>query len=115
MFWCSPGIDEGGVVDERRVNDVGGLAGGPVDQHEHAVSLFEKRVDALVMLLVHPAVGAFRVDAMRRGVEANTAEDYAALGYYVKWLRAVRGLLVEQGVLTDAEIEGRIAQLRAAS
>lgn len=103
------------MSDARKVNDVGGLPGGPVDHHEHAVSLFEKRVDALVMLLVNPAVGAFKVDAMRRGVEANTAKDYAELGYYVKWLRAVRDLLVEQNILTAAEIDTRIAHLRTAA
>ena len=39
---------------DRKVNDVGGLDGGSLDLTEHANTLFEKRVDALVMLLVHP-------------------------------------------------------------
>ena len=100
---------------QRTVNDVGGLPGDPVEHGEHASTLFEKRVDALVMLLVHPSVAAFRVDALRRAVEANSPADYAGLSYYAKWLRAVRVLLVEQGVLTEAEIEARLATLQAAA
>ena len=98
----------------RAVHDLGGRPAGPIDRDEHASSLFEKRVDAMVMLLVGPAVGAFKVDALRRAVEGNTEADYRTLGYYVKWLRAARLLLVEQGVLTDAEISARIDRLRAA-
>ena len=102
------------AIPERRVNDVGGLPGGPVDAHEHAVSLFEKRVDALVMLLAGPAIGAFKVDALRRAVESNSPEAYTSLGYYVKWLNAVRELLIEQAVIDRDELDGRIAALAAA-
>ena len=100
---------------DRKVNDVGGLDGGSLDLTEHANTLFEKRVDALVMLLVHPSIGAFKVDALRRAVESNSQEDYAELGYYAKWLRAVRDLLIEQQVFTAAELDARIAALRASA
>ena len=102
-------------MQERGVHDVGGLEGAPIEHGEHAVSLFEKRVDALVMLMVHPSVAAFRVDALRRAVESNSAAEYAELGYYTKWLRAVRDLLIEQGVLSGEEIAAKIALLRAAA
>lgn len=98
---------------ERRVNDVGGLDGGAIDRHEHPKTLFEQRVDALVMLLIHPEIGAFKVDALRRMVEQNSAEDYATLGYYQKWVRAVRDLLIEQEILTPEEIEKKLAEVRA--
>ena len=102
---------------DRKVNDVGGLDGGSLDLTEHANTLFEKRrlFDALVMLLVHPSVGAFKVDALRRAVESNSQKDYAELGYYAKWLRAVRDLLIEQQVFTAAELDARIAALRASA
>ncbi|MGA0596550.1 hypothetical protein [Enterovirga sp. CN4-39] len=102
-------------IPERAVNDLGGLDGGPVDRHEHPLTLFEKRVDALVMLMTNPSIGAFRVDALRRAIEANSPETYASRGYYEKWLYAVRDLLVEQEVLAPAEIEARISALRAAA
>lgn len=98
---------------ERGVHDVGGLPGGEINQSETPESFFEKRVDALVMLLTNPRLGAFKVDALRRAVESNSPEDYAQLGYYAKWIRAVRLLLVEQSVLSDEEIDAKIEELRA--
>ena len=98
---------------ERGVHDVGGLPGGEIDRHEHAMTLFQQRVDAILMLLISPKVGAFRVDALRRVIESNSPEDYANLGYYERWIRAVRTLLVEQEILTEAEIEARMAEIRA--
>ncbi|MCP1335568.1 SH3-like domain-containing protein [Futiania mangrovi] len=98
--------------NERKVNDVGGLPGGPIDLHEHANTLHEKRVDALVMLMVNPRIGAFTVDSLRRAIEENTPQEYASLGYYSKWLKAVRQLLVEQAVLTEDEIEAKMADVR---
>jgi hypothetical protein len=95
------------------VNDIGGLDGGAVDREEHPTTLFEKRVDALVMLLTSPGIGAFKVDALRRAVEANSVQDYATLGYYVKWLHALRDLLIEQGVINRAELDERLAALSA--
>jgi len=103
------------TVPQRRINDIGGLDGGPVDRSEHAVSFFEKRVDAMVILLTSPAVGAFRVDALRRAVESNSAEDYTSLDYYVKWVNALRQLLIEQDVIGSDELDARIAALKAAT
>ena len=51
--------------------------------------------------------------AMRRAIESNTEEDYRNLGYYDKWIRAVRDLIIEQQVLSREEIEARVEQLRA--
>ncbi|WP_108659228.1 SH3-like domain-containing protein [Acuticoccus kandeliae] len=101
-------------VPEQRVNDLGGLTAGPVDRDEHGVSFFEKRVDALVMLMVSPSIGAFRVDALRRAVEANSAEAYTTLDYYVKWLNALSELLIEQEVIDRDELDARIATIAAA-
>lgn len=103
------------TIPERGVNDVGGLDGGEIDRSTSPETLFEKRVDALVMLLTHPDLGAFKVDALRRAVEMNSPEDYAELGYYPKWIRAVRRLLVEQEVLTAEEIDAKVSALRDAA
>ena len=97
----------------RKPNDVGGEPAAAIDRAEHPQTLFEERVDALVMLLTNPRIGAFQVDALRRAIEELSPEEYATLGYYEKWLRAVRKLLVEQEVLTEAEIEDRLVRLRS--
>lgn len=100
-------------MTERKVNDIGGLPAGPVCQDEHPNTLHEKRVDALLRLLSGPKLEAFTVDAMRRAIESNTEEDYRNLGYYDKWIRAVRDLVIEQQVLSRDEIEARVEQIRA--
>ena len=97
---------------EQRVNDVGGLPGMTIRQETHPATLHQKRVDALYVLLTSPPVSAFRVDSIRRTIETNTAEDYRNLGYYDKWIRAVRSVLIEQQILTTAEIETRMNEIR---
>jgi nitrile hydratase len=99
-------------MTERKVNDIGGLPAGPVCQDEHPSTLHEKRVDALLRLLSGPKLEAFTVDAMRRAIESNTEEDYRNLGYYDKWIRAVRDLVIEQQVLSRDEIDARVELLR---
>ena len=99
-------------MTERKVNDIGGLPAGPICQDEHPSTLHEKRVDALLRLLSGPKLEAFTVDAMRRAIESNTDEDYRNLGYYDKWVRAVRDLVIEQQVLSRDEIETRVELLR---
>ena len=93
----------------RAVHDVGGLDFGPIDRTEHDLALWEKRVDAMLILLTGPKKGAFKIDAMRRVIEDYGQQEYDSTTYYEKWIRAVRNLLVEQEVLTRAEIEAKIA------
>lgn len=94
-------------------HDLGGWRLGPIDRAEHPRTLYEMRVDALVMLLTNPACGAFKVDALRRAIENYASSEYESLPYYDRWLKAIRQLLVEQHVLTDAQIDARIELLRA--
>jgi len=101
-------------IPERRVNDVGGLPGGAIDRSEHAITLFEQRVDALFALMSNPEIGAFKADALRRAVESCTAEQYATRSYYEKWLYALRDLLIEQNVVDRTELEARVKMLAAA-
>ncbi|MDB5729238.1 MAG: uncharacterized protein JWQ00_2443, partial [Noviherbaspirillum sp.] len=89
----------------RAMHDVGGLALGPIDLHEHPRTYYEMRVDALVQVLVKPAAAAFKVDALRRTIECYSATEYENLSYYDRWLGALCTLLVEQEVLTRSEID----------
>ena len=83
----------------RAVHDVGGLDMGPIDRHEHDLALWEKRTDAILMLLVGPKRHAFTVDALRRVIEDYGQQTYDGTAYYEKWLRAIRNLLVEQEIV----------------
>jgi hypothetical protein len=96
----------------RAVHDVGGLDFGPIDREEHDPALWEKRIDAM-MILLYAKKGCFTVDAMRRTIEDYGEQAYDATTYYEKWTRALRNLLVEQEILTKDEIEARMREVAA--
>src|ERR1700704_2226949 len=97
----------------RAVHDVGGLEFGPIDRSEHDLALWEKRTDALLILLRDNKRRVLTVDAHRRMIESYGEQEYDRTTYYEKWIRSVRNLLVEQNVLTREEIEARMAEVRA--
>lgn len=99
-------------AEGRAVHDVGGLDFGPIDRSEHDLALWEKRVDAMLILLVGPKKGAFKIDAMRRVIEDYGEQQYDQTTYYEKWVRAIRNLIVEQGLVSAAEIDARVEEVR---
>ena len=90
----------------RAMHDLGGLPAGPVDRDEHDSSLAERRVDALMVLLM--GHGVFNVDEMRRTIESLPPDIYERHDYYERWLLTIERLLIEKGVLTAEEIETRL-------
>jgi hypothetical protein len=97
----------------RAAHDVGGLEFGPIDRSEHDLALWEKRTDAMLILLRDNKRRALSVDAHRRVIESYGEQDYDRITYYEKWIRAVRNLIVEQEIVTREEIEARMAEVRA--
>lgn len=100
-------------ADGRATHDVGGLEFGRIDREEHDLALWEKRTDAMLRLLVGTEKRAFTVDGMRRVIEDYGQQQYDRTTYYEKWIRAVRNLIVEQGIVNREEIEARMAEVRA--
>lgn len=96
----------------RGPHDLGGQEGGPVDRHEHAVTFWEWRVDAMVRLLFQAEVLVDFAE-LRRAIEDLGPEAYSGLSYYERWAAAVAALLVEKGVVSQEELDSRIAQLKA--
>jgi hypothetical protein len=95
----------------RGFHDMGGLPGGPVDRHEHAVTLWEKRVDALLVLLTRK--GVFSVDELRNAIERLGAEAYASMSYYERWTASIAWNLMQRGVVTADELGRRMAEIEA--
>ena len=95
----------------RGAHDLGGLPGGPIDRSEHAPELFEIRVDAMARLLRSPERKVLSLDELRRGVESQP--DYAQLGYFNRWIRSIKLLLLEKGVLTEEEIARKMNEIRS--
>ena len=97
----------------RSAHDLGGQPAGPIDLAEHERTFFDQRVDAMMRLLAHPEHGYYTVDAMRRAIEALPREEYFSLGYYERWVRAIRTLVIEKGLLTEQELARKLAALQA--
>lgn len=98
---------------KRGVHDLGGEPAGPIDRQEHQPTLTERRIDAMMQLLRQKPRGFWTTDENRRTIESLTPEIYEGSGYYARWTLAMRGLLVEKGVLSEAEIAKRLAAVKA--
>jgi len=91
-------------------HDMGGDAAGAVVAEEHDYALWEKRVDALVMICQKR--GLFTVDGLRRALEDMGPEAFERLSYYERWVGALRRNLVETGVIGPAELAERMEAVR---
>ena len=67
----------------------------------------------MMRLLSSPGVALMRVDELRRGIETLGEAAYNAEPYYGKWARSLAKIMVEKGVLTQDELDARIAALGA--
>ena len=97
----------------RSHHDMGGLPAGAVEPTEHDYALWEKRVDALMMLLSSKDRQLLRVDELRRNIEGLGAEAYDKMTYYERWIYAITQTLIQRGVITVDELGRRIEAIRA--
>ncbi len=97
----------------RAHHDMGGRAAGPIDRSEHDYAHWEKEVDAIYQLLGGAGRKLLGVDELRRGIESLAPADYDRMSYYARWIASISAILVEKGVLSEAEIDARVAALRA--
>jgi hypothetical protein len=95
----------------RGTHDLGGLSLGPVDRTEHVLSLWEKRVHALMLLLSGPAREVMNVHELRCGIEALGAEQYDRLSYYERWITSITNNLLQKGILTTDELGRKLAEI----
>jgi hypothetical protein len=86
----------------RRHHDMGGEPGGPIERQEHDLAPWEKRVDAVLRLLL--AKGVLTLDELRRGIEDLGPGAYDELSYFERWISSIGNLLVEKGVLHVQEL-----------
>ncbi|MEL7114074.1 MAG: ScnB-like protein [Pseudomonadota bacterium] len=90
---------------------MGGTEGGAVTPDEHDFALWEKRVDALMVLC--SGKGYFTVDGLRRALEDMGEEAFETMTYYERWIASVNQNLVESGVYTLEELGQRMAEVQA--
>ena len=95
----------------RGYHDLGGMPGQPLDLSEHTYEPWEKRGDALLVLLVER--GVITLDEHRRVHESLGDRAYKELRYYERWIAASANLLVMKGVVTLAELVNKMAEVKA--
>src|SRR5262249_14001093 len=98
----------------RMHHDMGGQPAGPVSRAEHEIEPWEKRIEAIVRCMQLRETPIVTVDELRRGIEELPPKHYDTLSYYERWIASLTNILVEKGVLSRAEIEQRMAALKAA-
>ena len=89
----------------RAMHDLGGVSRfmcEPVDTAPHALTEFDRTVDALRQVL--GIKGVMSVDELRRGIEALPEHEYFALSYYRRWIRAISATMLRKGVFSEAEL-----------
>lgn len=93
----------------RAHHDMGGVPKflcEPIDTSPHALTEFDREVDAIRGLL--GAKGVMGVDELRRGIEAIPEAEYHRLSYYQRWIRSITDNLLVRGVITPAELEAAL-------
>jgi len=93
----------------RSHHDMGGLPAGPVERHEHDYAEWERRVDAMAVVLQRKR--RLTVDERRRAIETLAPEAYDRLGYYERWVVALGQTLIQRGVLTSAELARKMLEI----
>jgi Nitrile hydratase beta subunit len=97
----------------RSHHDMGGLPAGPVEPSEHDYAHWEKRVDALMVLLSAPERRLLRVDELRRQIESLGPDAYDAMSYYERWIAAIARVLLERGVISADELGRKMEAVKA--
>lgn len=90
----------------RRHHDVGGQPAGPIELAEHELEPWEKKVDAIVRLLL--AKRLMTLDEMRRAIEDLGPGAYDRMSYFERWITATTNVLLEKGVLQVQELGAAI-------
>jgi hypothetical protein len=92
---------------------MGGLPAGRCRRDEHEYEQWEKRVDALMMLLSGRKPDLMKVDELRRNIESLGPAAYDSMGYYERWMHAIAQTLIQRGVISIDELGRKLAEVEA--
>lgn len=95
----------------RSHHDMGGLPADKIEPTEHDYALWEKRVDALMMLLSKKRM--LTVDELRRNIEGLGPKAYDDMTYYERWIYSIAQTLLQRGIITIDELGRKIEEAKA--
>ena len=93
----------------RGYHDMGGQRAGKVDRSEHDYADWERRVDAMGVVLSGKKL--LTVDQRRRAIETLTPQAYDSLSYYERWVIALGQTLIQRGIITSAELARKMLEV----
>ena len=91
-------------------HDMGGLPAGKVEPTEHDYADWERRVDAMAVVLSQKR--RLTVDERRRAIETLAPEAYDELSYYERWVIALGQTLIQRGIVTSAELAKKMMEVQ---
>ena len=92
-------------------HDMGGLDAGKIKKEDKDYALWEKRVDAMMMLLTND-LELMTVDQLRKGIEALPPSAYDQMTYYERWIASITSSLVESGVISSEELRSTMSTVQ---
>jgi hypothetical protein len=96
-------------VIERGHHDMGGLPAGRVERTEHDYADWERRVDAMSVLL--GSERQITVDERRRHIESLAPQHYDSMRYYERWVIALGQALIQRGIITTEELGRKMEEV----
>jgi hypothetical protein len=93
----------------RSHHDMGGMPAGTVEPADHDYQLWEKRVDAFMVLLSRK--GYMTVDELRKCIESLPPDAYDTMSYYERWMASICNVLIHRGVITVDEVRSKLADI----
>jgi nitrile hydratase subunit beta len=95
-------------------HDMGGLPADRVEPSEHDTADWERRVDALMVLLsgVKGATPRMTVDELRKNIEALGPQAYDKMSYYERWVTSITQTMIQRGIITTDELGRKMDEIR---
>ncbi len=90
---------------------MGGQDANAVLPEDHDYALWEKRVDALMVLC--SSKGFFTVDGLRRAIEDMGEAAFETMSYYERWVAAVNQNMIEADAYSLTELGERMEIIKA--
>jgi hypothetical protein len=99
---------------ERGHHDMGGLPAGKVERTEHDYADWERRVDALMVLLsgIRGGKKLMTVDELRKNIEAIGPDAYEKMSYYERWVTSITQTMIQRGVITTEELGRKMQEVQ---
>jgi len=92
---------------------MGGLPAGRIEPAEHDYAEWERRVDALMVLLtgVRGNRKLMTVDELRKNIEALGPGAYDRMSYYERWVTSITQTMIQRGVITTDELGRKMEEI----